>query len=63
MAIYIDKPKCIGCKLCIPACPYGAIDMVEDKAVVQRELHKLRRLCLRLPHRRDRAGDGGQGRG
>ncbi|MGI5818525.1 MAG: FAD-binding protein [Armatimonadota bacterium] len=32
MAIYIDKPKCIGCKLCIPACPYAAIDMVEDKA-------------------------------
>lgn len=33
MAIYIDAPKCIGCKACIPACPYGAIDMVDDKAV------------------------------
>jgi electron transfer flavoprotein alpha subunit len=32
MAIYIDKPKCIGCEMCIPACPYGAIDMVDDKA-------------------------------
>lgn len=32
MAIYIEKAKCIGCKLCIPACPYGAIDMVDDKA-------------------------------
>jgi electron transfer flavoprotein alpha subunit len=32
MAIYIDKPKCIGCELCIPSCPYGAIDMVDEKA-------------------------------
>ena len=32
MAIYIEKAKCIGCKLCIPSCPYGAIDMVDDKA-------------------------------
>lgn len=32
MAIYIEKAKCIGCKLCIPACPYGAIDMVDEKA-------------------------------
>ena len=32
MAIYIEKPKCIGCKLCIPSCPYGAIDMVDGKA-------------------------------
>ncbi|MEA3400687.1 MAG: electron transfer flavoprotein subunit alpha [Armatimonadota bacterium] len=32
MGIYIDKPKCIGCELCIPACPYGAIDMVDEKA-------------------------------
>ena len=32
MAIYIDEPKCIGCKACIPACPYAAIDMVGDIA-------------------------------
>ncbi len=32
MAIYIEKAKCTGCKLCIPSCPYGAIDMVDDKA-------------------------------
>ncbi len=32
MAIYIDKPKCTGCRACIPACPYAAIDMVDDIA-------------------------------
>ncbi|MGC9320076.1 MAG: FAD-binding protein [Armatimonadota bacterium] len=32
MAIYIDKAKCIGCEMCIPGCPYGAIDMVDEKA-------------------------------
>lgn len=32
MGIYIDEPKCIGCKACIPACPYAAIDMVDDIA-------------------------------
>lgn len=32
MGIYIDEPKCIGCKACVPACPYAAIDMVEGIA-------------------------------
>lgn len=32
MAIFIEKSKCIGCEMCIPACPYGAIEMVEEKA-------------------------------
>jgi len=34
MGIYIDAAKCIGCKRCIPACPYVAIEMVEGKAVL-----------------------------
>lgn len=33
MAIYIEAAKCIGCKKCIPACPYVAIEMVDGKAV------------------------------
>jgi len=30
VSIRIDEEKCTGCKLCIPACPYGGVD-VEDK--------------------------------
>jgi electron transfer flavoprotein alpha subunit/NAD-dependent dihydropyrimidine dehydrogenase PreA subunit len=33
MPIYIDTEECRGCKACVSACPYGAIEMVDDKAV------------------------------
>jgi len=33
MPIYIVPEECKGCKLCINACPYGAIEMVDGKAV------------------------------
>jgi electron transfer flavoprotein alpha subunit len=32
--INIIKDKCIGCKICIGACPFGAIEIVEKKAVI-----------------------------
>jgi len=32
VGIYIDTNKCTGCKLCLSACPYGAIVIEEDKA-------------------------------
>jgi len=32
MGIYIDIEKCTGCKLCVAACPYGAVEIVDGKA-------------------------------
>jgi len=34
VAILVDKTKCIGCTLCVPACPFAAIDMVGKVAVI-----------------------------
>jgi electron transfer flavoprotein alpha subunit len=34
MAVILDKDQCIGCSACVSACPFGAIVMEGDKAVV-----------------------------
>lgn len=33
MKIWIDKDNCTGCEICIPACPYDAIEIIEEIAV------------------------------
>ena len=32
--IKVIAEKCKGCKLCVPACPFGAIDIVNKLAVI-----------------------------
>jgi Fe-S-cluster-containing hydrogenase component 2 len=29
-AIHVDRQKCIGCRMCIYECPFGAISVVEE---------------------------------
>ena len=35
--IIIDEDKCNGCGLCIPACPEGALQIINDKVVLVKE--------------------------
>jgi electron transport protein HydN len=32
-SVFIDSKKCIGCKNCVIACPFGAVEIVEKTAV------------------------------
>lgn len=34
MIIYVDPDQCTGCEVCIPSCPFAAIEMQDDKAVI-----------------------------
>jgi len=45
MGIKILNDKCIGCKLCIPACPLGAITVVNKKAIIDLDKCNLCNAC------------------
>ncbi len=55
--VLIDQPSCDGCQNCVPACPYGAIDI--NPAADYFPAHKLPFEQGKEPHRQhppDRAG-------
>jgi len=35
MGIQIDLDKCVGCGNCVPACPFGLLELVDDKVQVK----------------------------
>lgn len=45
MAFLIDKDKCNLCKLCIPACPFGALEVI-DGVLVANEMCNLCAACI-----------------
>ena len=51
MKIYIDKDKCHGSGECLKVCPYGALQIIDGKAVVDHDRCDLDGLCLpACPH-------------
>ncbi|MDP3143103.1 MAG: electron transfer flavoprotein subunit alpha [Candidatus Omnitrophota bacterium] len=45
-SIRIDLEKCVGCKLCIKACPFGAIIVTEKKAIIDLDKCTLCGACV-----------------
>ena len=51
MKIYIDENKCHGSGECLKACPRGALQIIQGKAVVDHGLCDLDGLCIpACPH-------------
>src|SRR3989338_2184531 len=48
MSIKVDLQKCTGCKLCVNACPFSAITMVDKKAVIDLDQCTLCGACVEV---------------
>jgi electron transfer flavoprotein alpha subunit len=35
MTIQIDLEKCTGCGSCVPVCPFGVMELVDDKVRIK----------------------------
>ena len=46
MSIRILTDKCVGCQLCVKACPFAAISMVDKKAVIDLDKCTLCSACI-----------------
>ncbi len=46
MSIQVILDKCTGCKLCVKVCPFGAITIVNKKAVIELEKCNLCGVCV-----------------
>ena len=46
MSIEIIQQKCVGCTLCVPSCPYAAIDMINNVAVINYDKCTLCGACV-----------------
>jgi len=46
MSIKIITEKCVGCKLCVKTCPFGAIEVVDKKAVINLDKCTLCGACI-----------------
>jgi len=46
MGIRVINDKCIGCRLCVPACPFGAIEIRDKKAVINEGICNLCGACV-----------------
>jgi len=46
-AVVIDEQKCIGCKACVTACPFGAILLTPEGTLIKCDLCKGDPKCVK----------------